>query len=88
MSEPSPRDWRTQYAAAMLEGDSTLVPLRIERAEEAIQARLRELPETYSVLSEQADLQSALENLRLLKAARLTSAWPPAGVLRGRLPSS
>lgn len=88
MSEPSSRDWRTLYAAAMLEGGTTLVPLRIKKAEEEIQARLRELPENFSIGSEQADLQSALENLRLLKAARLTSAWPPAGVLRGRLPSN
>jgi hypothetical protein len=42
-----PRDWQTLFAAAMLEGDSTQLPLRIERAEETIQARLRELPETF-----------------------------------------
>jgi hypothetical protein len=67
-----PRDWRTLLAAAMLEGDSTKIALRIEKAEEAVQARLRELPETSSVLSEQAELQSALQNLRSLKSA-LTS---------------
>lgn len=67
-----PRDWRTLLAAAMPEGDSTQMPLRIEKAEEAILARLRELPETSSVLSEQSDLQSALQNLRSLKSA-LTS---------------
>jgi len=45
MSEPSPpRDWQTLYAAAMLEGDSTQFGPRIERAEEAIEARMRELP--------------------------------------------
>jgi len=55
MSEPrSPRDWQTLFAAAMVEGDSTQVRLRIERAEEAIQARLRKLPETFSVGSEQS----------------------------------
>jgi hypothetical protein len=58
----------------MLEGDSTYVPLRIEIAIEAVQARLRALPETLSIGSEQAELQSALQNLRLLKAARLTPA--------------
>ena len=60
-----PRDWRTLFAAAMLEGDSTQLPSRIERAEETIQVRLRELPETFSVGSEQAELQSALRNVRL-----------------------
>jgi hypothetical protein len=69
-----PRDWRTLFAAAMLEGDSTQVPLRIEKAEEAIQARLRELPKTFSVGSEQSELRSALQNLRLLKAACLNAA--------------
>lgn len=53
----------------MLEGDSNQVGLRIERAEEAIQARLRELPETFAILSEQSELQSALQNLRRLKSA-------------------
>jgi hypothetical protein len=57
-----------------LEGDSTQLPLRIERAEQAIQARLRELPETFSVLSEQAELQFALQNLRLWQAVRLKAA--------------
>jgi len=75
MSEPrSPREWRTLFAAAMLEGNSTQVGLRIARAEEAIRARLREVPETFSILSEQAELQSALQNLRLWKAVRLKAA--------------
>ena len=69
-----PRDWRVLFAAAMLEGDSTQLALRIERAEQAIQARLRELPETFSVLSEQAELRFALQNLRLWKAVRLKAA--------------
>ena len=75
MSDPSSsRDWRTLYAVAMLECDSTQLALRTERAEQAIQARLRELPETFSVLSEQAELRFALQNLRLWKAARLKAA--------------
>ena len=75
MSDPSsPRDWQILYAVAMLEGDSTQLPLRIERAEQAIQARLRELPETFSVLSEQAELQFALQNLRLWQTVRLKAA--------------
>jgi hypothetical protein len=56
----------------MLEGDSTQVQLRIERAEEAIHARMRELPQKFFVGPEQAELQSAFQNLRHLKSA-LTS---------------
>lgn len=72
MGEPHPSDWRTLYAAAMLKGHRTQVPQRIERAEEAIQARLRELPENFSVPSEQADLQSAFQNLSLLKSGLIS----------------
>lgn len=43
----------------MLEGDSTQMPLRIERAEEAILARLRELPQKFLVVSDEAELQLA-----------------------------
>lgn len=69
MSEPSsPRDWQTLYAAAMLEGDSTQFQPRIERAEEAIHSRMRELPQKFFVGPEQAELRSALQNLRLLKS--------------------
>ena len=69
-----PRDWRMLFAAAMLEGDSTQVRSRIDRAEEAIHARIRELPQEFFIGSEQAELQSALRNLRLWRAARLKSA--------------
>lgn len=67
MSEPSsPRDWPTLYAAAMLEGDSTLFQPGIEQAEEAIKARMREVPQKFLVGPEQAELRSALQNRRLL----------------------
>jgi hypothetical protein len=73
MSEPSsPCDWRTLYAVAMLEGNGTQIQFRVERAEEAIQARLRGLPKDCSGGSEQAELQSAAQNLRRLKSG-LTS---------------
>jgi len=42
----NPRDWRTLYATAMLEGDQTQVRPRIEKAQEAIHARMRELPQS------------------------------------------
>jgi hypothetical protein len=64
MSKPeSPPQWQTLYVAAMLEPDSAQVALRIRRANEAIQARLRELPQAFSVSSEQERLQSALKYL-------------------------
>jgi hypothetical protein len=70
MSEPSsPRDWETLYAAAMLEGDSTPFQPRIERAEEAIAARLRDLPQKFFVGPERTELRSALQNLRFLKSS-------------------
>lgn len=70
MSEPSsPRDWQTLYAAAMLEADEMQVRRRIEMADEAIRARLRELPETLALRSEQAALRSALNYLRRVSAA-------------------
>jgi hypothetical protein len=50
------RDWRTLFAAAMLEGDNTQLPLRIEKADEAIHARMRELPQKLFVVPEQAEL--------------------------------
>ncbi|MGC2477655.1 MAG: hypothetical protein WA485_25175 [Candidatus Sulfotelmatobacter sp.] len=62
------RDWRTLYAVAMLEGDSTQLPLRIDRAEEVILARMRELPQKFCLGSEQAELLSTLQNLRRLKS--------------------
>jgi hypothetical protein len=73
MSKPRlPHEWKTLYAAAMLEADSTQVPQRIAKADAAIQARLMELPETSSHRSEKAELQSALNYLRRLKASQTT----------------
>jgi hypothetical protein len=69
MSEPTPRDWRTLYATAMLEGDQTQVKPRIEKAQEAIHARMRELPQKFFIGSEQRGLLLALQNLRRLKSA-------------------
>jgi hypothetical protein len=59
----SSRDWQMLYAAAMLEDDDTQVQQRIEKANQAIRARLRELPKTFSIRSEQAESQSALRFL-------------------------
>jgi hypothetical protein len=73
MSKPQlPHEWKTLYAAAMLETDSTQVPQRIAKADAAIQSRLMELPETSPARSEKAELQSALDYLRRLKASQTT----------------
>lgn len=70
MSElSSPRDWQALYAAAMLEADEMQVRRRIEIADKAIRARLKELPETLSLRSEQAALRSALNYLHRLSPA-------------------
>jgi hypothetical protein len=60
-------DWKTLYAAAMLEDDDKQVRHRIDTADAVIRARLQQLPETSSSHSEQAELQSALGNLCRLK---------------------
>jgi len=67
MSEP--RDWQTLYAAAMLESDPTRLRQRIDKADQAIRARLQELPEAIAARSEQADLRYALTYLRRIEAA-------------------
>jgi hypothetical protein len=67
MKEPRlPYQWQTLYAAAMLESDAAQLRLRIAQADEAIHQRLRELPESSSNRSEQAELHSALKYLRRL----------------------
>jgi hypothetical protein len=68
MSETtSPQEWKALYTAAMLECDDTLLRQRIETADAVIRARLRQLPEPISFGSEQEDLRSALDYLRMLK---------------------
>jgi hypothetical protein len=68
MSEPmSPQEWKTLYAAAMLESETTQLRHRIETADAVMQTRLKELPGTSSIRSEQTELQSALDYLRRLK---------------------
>jgi hypothetical protein len=62
------QDWQTLYAAAMLENDTTQLRKRIEKADEAIRVRLRQLPGTSSPRSEEAELRYALDYLRRLNA--------------------
>jgi len=68
MSEAiSPQGWKAQYTAAMLECDDNQLRHRIETADAVIRARLKQLPDMSSLGSEQEELQSALNYLRLLK---------------------
>jgi hypothetical protein len=68
MNEQNSRqEWKTLYAAAMLESDGMQVWHRIEVADAAMQARLKDLPTTSAVPSERAELQSALHFLCCLK---------------------
>ncbi len=62
-------EWYVLYAAAMLETDSSQLPLRVQKADAAIRARLKQLPENPSGRSEQSELRSALNYLRLLNVA-------------------
>jgi hypothetical protein len=73
MSEPIPQDWRTLYSAAMLEGENGQLGPLIEEAEAAIQERLREVVESFSVF-EESELYAALRMLRRFKAQLLTAA--------------
>jgi hypothetical protein len=75
MSEAwSPREWKTLYAAAMLETDPAQFQQRVHVADAAIRARLTELTltEMAAGYSENTELQSALKYLDRVKAS-LTS---------------
>jgi hypothetical protein len=72
MSEPTLRDWRTLYAAAMLEGESVQLGLRIEEAEVAIQERLREKVDSVPAL-EESELYAALRILGCVRAHLVTA---------------
>jgi hypothetical protein len=71
MNEPrSMHEWQLLYAAAMLESDSSQLRSRVEKADQAIRARIRELPKTPAPLgSEQSELLSALYYLSRLDVA-------------------
>lgn len=62
-----PQKWKALYMAAMLECDDTQLWHRIETAEAAMRARLKQLLELSSLRPEREEIQSALDYLRLLK---------------------
>jgi hypothetical protein len=68
----SPDEWKTLYAAAMLESDGPQLRQSVEKAHAAIQAWLTELTESSSLQSEKMELQSALQYLRRLRASLTT----------------
>ena len=68
----SPDEWKTLYAAAMLESDGPQLRQSVEKADAAIQARLTELTESSSLQSEKMELQSALQYLRRLRVSLTT----------------
>ncbi len=74
MSESTPQNWRTMFAAAMSEGESGQLEPMIEDTELAIQERLREAVENSSAVSEEAELCAALRILRRMRAQLLTAA--------------
>ncbi len=74
MSESTPQNWRTTFAAAMAEGESGQLEPMIEDTELAIQERLREAVENSSAISEEAELFAALRILRRMRAQLLTAA--------------
>jgi len=63
----SPQRWKELYTAAMLECDDTQLRQRIDTADAVIRHRLQQLPAKCSLDSEQEELQSALDYLRLLR---------------------
>jgi hypothetical protein len=62
-----PHEWKTLYAAAMLEFDGKQLQLRIEQAESAMRQRLTQLERMPSIDSEEMEIRSALDYLRRLR---------------------
>jgi len=62
-----PHEWKTLYAAAMLEFDGKQLQHRIARAENAMRQRLTQLEKGPSIESEEMEIQSALDYLRRLR---------------------
>ncbi len=67
--QPKHTDWKTLYAAAILETNKSIVPQRVSEAEEAILARGREIFYGNNDLEEQEALEDALYALRAFKTA-------------------
>lgn len=74
MSESTPQNWRTMFAAAMSEGESGQLEPMIDDTELAIQHQMREEVETSPAVSEEAELHAALRVLRRMRAQLLTAA--------------
>ena len=73
MSESTPKNWRIMFDAATTEGESGQLEPMIEDTEVAIQERLREVVDNFSV-SEESELYAALGVLRRVRAQLLRAA--------------
>ena len=62
-------DWKTLYRAAILETNSSVIPQRVLKAEQAVLARGRELFYDGGTHDEQESLEDALYALRAYKTA-------------------
>ncbi len=62
-------EWKQLYVAAMLESDPAKVQERIETADAAIRARLKELSGSSTTNSEEMELQAALMYLSRVKGS-------------------
>lgn len=66
--EPSKRTWFEPYRSAILELDPKKLPAALEAAQNAVEGRLRELPNVGSESAkERQELEDALQNLKALK---------------------
>ena len=66
---PDRVDWKTLYRAAILETNSSVIPQRVLKAEQAVLARGRELFYDGGTHDEQESLEDALYALRAYKTA-------------------
>lgn len=69
ISCPKHANWKTLYRAAILETNKSFIPQRVEEAEEAVLARVREIFYGNSEPEEKEALEDALYALRAYKTA-------------------
>jgi hypothetical protein len=67
MKEFDHNSWADLYRAAMLEADSSKLPVLVEAAIQAIQAKLAESQDGDATFSHRRALEDALQNLRVLQ---------------------
>ena len=85
MSEPTLRDWRTLYAAAMLEGESIQLGLRIEEAEVAIRGALPGLMPLDWVLPNSCPTKTTLRRWSSVQLLTAPAFWSTAASSRAKM---